>query len=461
MIDCTCCECCFLHCYQNELKPQKINFMKVCLNLKLFFSPLFFLLLLTACHKDKDNVAVLPTLTTSAVSAITSNSAACGGTISAQGSAAITARGIVWGADANPVISLTTKTNDGAGTGSFTSSITGLQPNTTYHVRAYASSSAGTAYGNDISFITPGIPKVYVCGYDVLNPGYDRASFWADGTGALLASSTLKSYASGIAVSDAGDVYISGWDFTGGIDNAKIWKNGVATVLASANSRASSVFVQGNDVYVGGEENNGSKWIAKYWKNGTAISLTDGTNDAMVNSIFVSGNDVYAAGYENSGSVDVACYWKNGTKVVLPNITAGGKYSRANSIFISGSDVYVAGYQFNGTVEIAKYWKNGTSTDLAANSSRANSIYVSGSDVYAAGYEKGFAKYWKNGVETSFTATASYSAEAKSIYVSGSDVYVAVTEYNLSLEKAKYFKNGVETILSTSSRSGAFGIVVK
>lgn len=420
-------------------------------------------LLLFSCKKDKVPAIVLPTVATTQVSATTTNGATTGGVISSQGSASVIARGVVWSTNPNPTADLTTKTNDGAGMGSFTSSITGLQANTTYHVRAYASSSAGTAYGNDISFTTAAsIPKVYVCGYDVQNPGYDHASLWADGAGALLASNTLKSYAAGIAVSDAGDVYVAGWDFTGGIDNAKIWKNGVATVLSNSNSRSNSVFVLGSDVYVAGFETNGSKFVAKYWKNGTTVPLTDGTKDAQVNSIFVSGNDVYAAGYENSGSVDVACYWKNGTKVILPNVTSGGNYSRANSVFISGGDVYVAGYQFNGINEVAKYWKNGIETSLGTTySSRANSIFVSGSDVYVAGYEKSSAKYWKNGTGTNFTATAPYSAEAKSIFVSGSDVYVAVTEYNISLEKAKYYKNGIETTLSTGNRSGAFGIVVK
>ncbi|MBN8833427.1 MAG: hypothetical protein J0H76_03495 [Sphingobacteriales bacterium] len=164
------------------------------------------------------------------------------------------------------------------------------------------------------------------------------------------------------------------------------------------------------------------------------------------------------AGYENNGSRDVAKYWKNGVGTVLTN---GINYSRVNSIFVSDNDVYVAGYEFNGTNEIAKYWKNGTPTSLASNTSRANSIFVSGNDVYVAGYENASAKYWKNGNGTSFTATSPYSAEAKSIYIYGSDVYVAVTEYNMSLEKAKYYKNGGETILSTNQRSGAFGIVVK
>lgn len=97
---------------------------------------------------------VLPTLTTSAVSSITSNSAISGGTITADGGGTITARGVVWSTSQNPTITLTTKTSDGTGTASYTSNLTNLTQNTTYYIRAYATNSAGTVYGNPINFNT-------------------------------------------------------------------------------------------------------------------------------------------------------------------------------------------------------------------------------------------------------------------------------------------------------------------
>jgi uncharacterized protein (TIGR02145 family) len=100
---------------------------------------------------------VLPTLTTTAVTGITTNSAISGGTITADGGGAITARGLVWSTSQNPTITLTTKTSDGTGTGSYTSNLTNLAQNTTYYIRAYATNSAGTTYGNQIS-ITSLIP---------------------------------------------------------------------------------------------------------------------------------------------------------------------------------------------------------------------------------------------------------------------------------------------------------------
>lgn len=96
---------------------------------------------------------VVPTLTTTAASSITSTSASSGGSSISDGGASITAKGVCWSTSTNPTIA-NSNTNDGTGTANFTSSITGLLPNTTYYVRAYATNSAGTGYGNQISFTT-------------------------------------------------------------------------------------------------------------------------------------------------------------------------------------------------------------------------------------------------------------------------------------------------------------------
>jgi hypothetical protein len=107
---------------------------------------------------------VVPTVTTVAsVSNITNSTATSGGEVTATGGANVTARGICYSTTHNPTVA-NNKTTDGTGTGSFTSSITGLKMNTTYYVRAYATNSAGTAYGNEISFTTLNITKLYVVG---------------------------------------------------------------------------------------------------------------------------------------------------------------------------------------------------------------------------------------------------------------------------------------------------------
>ena len=95
----------------------------------------------------------LAALTTAAVTSITQNTASGGGTIDSDGGASVPARGVCWSTSANPTTS-NTCTNDGIGTGAYTSSITGLTANTSYHVRAYATNSGGTAYGTDLAFTT-------------------------------------------------------------------------------------------------------------------------------------------------------------------------------------------------------------------------------------------------------------------------------------------------------------------
>lgn len=95
----------------------------------------------------------LPMVTTSAVTDVLQTGAKSGGNVVATGFSNITARGICWGTNQNPTTA-DSKTNDGSGIGTFNSTLTNLVSNTTYYVRAYATNSAGTAYGNQVTFKT-------------------------------------------------------------------------------------------------------------------------------------------------------------------------------------------------------------------------------------------------------------------------------------------------------------------
>jgi len=120
------------------------------------------LLILSACKKDSPDPppappsgggGTMPVLTTQNVTSITGTTATAGGTVSAEGNSAVTARGVAWGTAQNPTTANST-TSDGSGEGDFASIITGLTPNTAYYVRAYATNSTGTAYGNQVTFTT-------------------------------------------------------------------------------------------------------------------------------------------------------------------------------------------------------------------------------------------------------------------------------------------------------------------
>jgi len=99
------------------------------------------------------SVANPATVSTAAASLISTTTATSGGTISSNGGGAITASGVVWSTNQNPTIA-DFKTSENATTGSYTSNLTNLLPATTYYVRSYATNSAGTSYGNEISFTT-------------------------------------------------------------------------------------------------------------------------------------------------------------------------------------------------------------------------------------------------------------------------------------------------------------------
>lgn len=96
----------------------------------------------------------MPSIITYPITDITATTAVTGGYISSDGGEAVTARGVCWSTTTGPTTA-TSKTTDGAGTGTFTSSVTGLTNGQTYYLRAYATNSIGTAYGLERVFTTP------------------------------------------------------------------------------------------------------------------------------------------------------------------------------------------------------------------------------------------------------------------------------------------------------------------
>ena len=120
-------------------------------------------ILIISCKKDPPKS--IPSLSTTSAINITSTTANCGGTITSDGNSPITSRGVCWSTNQTPTTT-DSKSSDGSGIGSFTSSITGLVPGATYYVRAYATNSIGTAYGTQLDFnaiaIVPAITTIAI-----------------------------------------------------------------------------------------------------------------------------------------------------------------------------------------------------------------------------------------------------------------------------------------------------------
>ena len=141
---------------------------------------------------------LLPSVTTGAVSYVTENTAKCGGTVTAIGYSEVTGRGVCWGTAPNPTVS-GSHTSNGSGTGDFAVQLGGLLPNTTYYVRAYATNSIGTAYGNEVSFTTADACAALTLPYSEDFEGYTTSTTAATG----VRPDCWKLVRSDVAVTDA------------------------------------------------------------------------------------------------------------------------------------------------------------------------------------------------------------------------------------------------------------------
>ena len=151
---------------------------------------------------------MLPTVITASVTEITANSAKGGGEVTNDGGAEVTERGICWSTSANPTLS-DSHVAAGTGIGAFIAMMNGLEASTTYHVRAYATNEAGTAYGLDREFTTlsgggSGAPEGAIDGLFSVSP--TKKVFFSQGNLQYQASTNTWRFAE------------HQWDHVGGTD---------------------------------------------------------------------------------------------------------------------------------------------------------------------------------------------------------------------------------------------------
>jgi len=238
----------------------------------------------------------IPTLTTTSISNIQAITATSGGNITDDGGLAISARGVCWGTSSNPTIN-DSKTSNGTGTGSFTSNLSGLDVNTTYYVRAYATNSAGTTYGNEQSFTTKtGLPTittndVTAITYNAATSGgniTDNGGFTITDRGVCWSTSSNPTTSGNITSDGTGTgSFIS--SITGLTANTTYYvrayaTNSTGTSYGSELSFTTSDFITDYDGNAYGMVTIGSQvWLTSnlnvtHYRNGDAIPLfTDGT----------------------------------------------------------------------------------------------------------------------------------------------------------------------------------------
>jgi hypothetical protein len=237
----------------------------------------------TSSQTGQDYTATIipiPIVTTTAVSGITASTVSSGGNVIYGGSSSVTTRGVCWSTSINPTIA-DSHTTDGTGTGVFTSSITGLNPNTTYHVRAYARNSSGTSYGRNETFTTLKVLPTIV----ITNPTNGAT---VDGTVAITADSSI--------IADPVEFYI----------DDVLLGNGVLSSV-SDNSKTNSIYATfniDNSEYLFIDGNNQLKKISKNWDIKNVFDTDIKVEDISLNSfgevfieltggIILKGNNLY------------------------------------------------------------------------------------------------------------------------------------------------------------------------
>jgi hypothetical protein len=184
---------------------------------------------------------VLPIVTTSPISTIAETTGIGGGTVVSEGSNPVIERGLCWSTAPNPTISYS-RTKDGNSIGSFTSNLYSLQPFKLYYIRAYATSAAGTAYGETVIVKTSGGDKPTVV-----------ASARTNGT-TLYATVTVKTQGSDNVTGISIGCYDMDGNSMGKVVSSSGWNNG--NVFAPVNYEITGLS-RNNKYYVIGYATNG------------------------------------------------------------------------------------------------------------------------------------------------------------------------------------------------------------
>ena len=337
-------------------------------------------------------LVAVPTVTTTAISNVTTTTAGGGGSVTSNGGSPVTAEGVCWSTSINPAYPGSC-TSDGTVT-PFTSSITGLAPNTTYYVRAYATNVAGTGYGSNVTFTTlVALPTVAttaisnvttttassggsvtynggsaitaegVCWSTSINPTYP-GSCTSDGTVTPFASSitglapNTTYYVRAYATNVAGAGYGSNETFTTLVALPTVTTTAISNVTTTTASSGGSVTYNGGSAVMA----EGVCWSSTTTTPTTSTGqcTSDGTVTPFNSSITgLAPNTTYYVGAyaTNIAGTSYGSYVSFKTLVALPtvtttaitNVTTTTASSGGNVTFNGGSAITAEGVCWSST----------------------------------------------------------------------------------------------------------------
>ncbi len=278
--------------------------------------------------------STIPTLTTSATTSVTQTTASSGGNITSDGGASVTARGVCWSTSSNPTTG-NSKTTNGTGTGSFTSSITGLTANTKYYLKAYATNSAGTSYGDEVSFTTSPILV---------------SSITLNATSITLQSSGTSQITATVLPSNASDKTVS-W-ISSNTTVASVSSTGLVTALAKGTT---TITAQTND---GGKTVTCEIIVAQLLSGIINSNLDLGEDNVVALSGIVQiasgvtltvgqGTVIYGTGYEIHNFGNFFAMGTIGKKITIKNLKLVPK--TGNFVFNLQYCVYTSGSIYSPT----------------------------------------------------------------------------------------------------------------
>jgi len=294
--------------------------------------------------------------------------------------------------------------------------------------------------------------NVYITGIAYETAGISHAGYWLNGKWNLLDApcGTLRSEANHIFISGT-DVYITGWCKMETTLHEGYWKNGVWRTLdrvyKSGNRKtADEIAISENgDVYISGiryDQKDDSKMYAGYWLNNCWYDLPVPAiaHCSWTNGISIEDGNVYIGGcyQDDKGNHMNSCYWINGVRHDLPVIE--NNYS-SQCMVVSGGNVY--------TLCSDGYWKNDTWHKLPR-AGELDGIAVFGNDVYVFGFFSEPRGYWLNGNwNTPSKPDDSTGIGLKNIAIFENDVYITgFYEDNYGGDYPCYWLNGVLHLLA-------------